>query len=942
MKDDATARIVLLDFLEQYLADSAVGEPRPLETYVARFPGFEDLIREEYARQRSATSPRDSAPSLRAPVGSEGLRDAELMDSLRARFGAAVRYQRGEEIGRGGASRVYRARDVELARELAMKVHQGTRPSALRRFVREARVLGRLDHPGVVPIHELGLDAEGRVYFTMRLVRGQSLKQRFDALSAHPDAARRREALEAVLRVCDTMAYAHSQGVIHRDLKPSNVMLGGFGEVYVVDWGLARAVSRSGEEVSEEEQPAPEPDAPLETLAGDVLGTPAYMPPEQARGAQDEIGARSDVYSVGAILYHLLAGHAPFQDGESTPRSREMLARVLAGPPPKLASLVPDAPAELISICERSMSRDIDRRYPSCSEMAVDLRAYLDGRVVRAHRTSPLRRVRKWVARNRALSAAIAGAIVLGSGALLTWQDARAKEESLSLLADLRGPLELFDEFDTLWPAVPEQRAALEQWLARADALRDRAEGYEQQRRQIRASGVRLDDSAWVAEDYARRQVQRLADARRARAMTNGLLKQAEKEGTEDSFRIAKYRSDIASMDKEILALAAQPKKKESWHFRDSQVQLLHDRLDQFLAELDFVIGRDQARERVRLVRAALTLSDEADPPASPELEAAWSQARQAIEDLPIYGNMQLSRQRGLVPIGPDPHSKLWEFALPQSGEVPHRDEHGELQRDSHTAVVLVLIPGGNCVFGAQRVDSLARNYDPYAERLEGPLLDPSIDTFFLSKYEMTIEQWCRLTGEPREGQLSSSGQPLDGDTMLPMCCASGEWARRALAAYRLELPTSLCWELAARAGTDTPWWCGHVPSQLEGTGNIADVSWLRAYRNSASYDICGPVTFDDCFVGNAPVGSFRPNAYGLHDTIGNVAELCRDKTSPNMNVLLSQGAELYPQYGGLEIVRGGHAGEGAFGARSAARLYVDPEYTAGWLGIRPARRVDP
>src|SRR5688572_9686658 len=193
-------------------------------------------------------------------------------------------------------SRVYRARDVELDRELAMKVHHASRPGPLRRFVREARVLGRLDHPGVVPIHELGLDAQGKVYFTMRLVRGRSLKECFLALHEQRSSEARRDALEAVLRVCDTMAYAHSQGVIHRDLKPSNVMLGRFGEVYVVDWGLARLMASNDEVEQLRASSLPDPKPPLETLTGNVLGTPGYMAPEQARGAHWEVGPRADIY----------------------------------------------------------------------------------------------------------------------------------------------------------------------------------------------------------------------------------------------------------------------------------------------------------------------------------------------------------------------------------------------------------------------------------------------------------------------------------------------------------------------------------------------------------------------------------------------------------------------------------------------------------------------
>ncbi|MGE3166583.1 MAG: tetratricopeptide repeat protein [Planctomycetota bacterium] len=296
------------------------------------------------------------------------------------------RYQVGEEVARGGMGAILRVWDRSLERTLAMKVMLAERRASgensplLQRFLREARITGRLDHPGVVPVYEIGVDATQGVFFTMRLVAGRDLRQIFDLVRRRVDGWTRRRALEVVLKVCDTMAYCHEQGVVHRDLKPANIMVGSFGEVYVMDWGLARLADESCPNVSTDDgaQSALAMDGPDASLthAGLVLGTPAYMPPEQALGLNELVGPRADVYSVGAMLYALLAGCAPYRDGEAPPA--EVIAAVRVGPPTAIAVLDPQAPAGLVAICERAMARDLEQRYGSMASMADALREYLE------------------------------------------------------------------------------------------------------------------------------------------------------------------------------------------------------------------------------------------------------------------------------------------------------------------------------------------------------------------------------------------------------------------------------------------------------------------------------------------------------------------------------------------------------------------------------------
>ena len=269
------------------------------------------------------------------------------------------------EIGRGGMGTVLRVRDPALKREMALKLVNAEPRNAFAqtaasvqvsrkaqgRFLEEAQVTSQLAHPGIVPVHALGEAEDGRPYFTMQLVQGRDLRQIFELVEEGSEGWTRTRALGVVLRVCEAMAYAHSKGVIHRDLKPSNVMVGEFGEVYVMDWGVARVLGRkdvhdrrlraaieSDRLRAREEPEAHADDAGLRTMDGDVVGTPVYMAPEQAEGRLEAVGERPDAYSVGALLYHLLAGTVPYVARGERPSGREVLRRAPAGAPPPPSS----------------------------------------------------------------------------------------------------------------------------------------------------------------------------------------------------------------------------------------------------------------------------------------------------------------------------------------------------------------------------------------------------------------------------------------------------------------------------------------------------------------------------------------------------------------------------------------------------------------------------
>lgn len=361
-------------------------------------------------------------------------RAEKLLSELQGRPNRFGDYERGDEIGRGGMGLVVAIRDRVLRREMAMKLalDRPSGPDARRieRFLEEAQITSQLDHPGIVPVHELGVDPEGRAYFTMRRVEGRNLSEVFALIRSGREGWTVPRAINVLLRVCETLEYAHSRGVVHRDLKPSNVMVGRFGEVFVMDWGLAKVLSRSTELAEEQrgEQVATHrsessTDHAGATVEGDVMGTPAYMSPEQALGNVARVDARTDVYAMGAMLYELLAGHRPFCGPEESPPPAVVRARALAGPPAPLGRQAPTAAPELVAVCEKAMARSIELRYASVAELRAELNAFLEQRVVGAYRTGPWAEARKWVARNRAFAASLLGVlalVVIGGGGFAT------------------------------------------------------------------------------------------------------------------------------------------------------------------------------------------------------------------------------------------------------------------------------------------------------------------------------------------------------------------------------------------------------------------------------------------------------------------------------------------------------------------------------------------
>jgi eukaryotic-like serine/threonine-protein kinase len=341
------------------------------------------------------------------------------------------RFKLIRQHARGGIGQVWLARDGELQRDVAVKEIQpryAESEGQRARFVLEAEITGNLEHPGIVPVYSLGRNADGRPYYAMRFIEGESLSsaiRQFHHIAAAENASAEtrkhpgwgiefRLLLRRFLDVCDAIDFAHSRKVLHRDLKPANIMLGRYGETLVVDWGLAKVIGKS-------DVFPPDDDGHLEpdlgggsltssghTEQGTTIGTPSYMSPEQARGEIDRLGPPSDVYSLGATLYEFLTGRAPFPGKNIA----QVLAKVLKGDFPAPRTLDRTIPAPLESVCLKAMALEPEARYQSVHDMAQDLEHWLADEPVAAYSERPLERLGRWLRQHRTLTYAAATALL--------------------------------------------------------------------------------------------------------------------------------------------------------------------------------------------------------------------------------------------------------------------------------------------------------------------------------------------------------------------------------------------------------------------------------------------------------------------------------------------------------------------------------------------------
>jgi Flp pilus assembly protein TadD len=330
---------------------------------------------------------------------------AATTDQIKPAGAGGTRYRVLRPHARGGLGEIYVAEDTELHREVALKEIQAERardPGSRGRFLLEAEVTGRLEHPGIVPVYGLGSYPDGRPFYAMRFIKGDNLGhaiQRFHQSKKGFDTVEFRQVLRRFLDLCNAVAYAHDRGVLHRDLKPGNVMLGEFGETLLVDWGLAKVVGRGEPGGGEAALRLSSGSDVVETAAGSAVGTPAYMSPEQAEGRLEALGPATDVYSLGATLFCLLTGRPPVPDGPVA----EALEKVRRGDIPPAEQIRAGVPKALGAACAKAMALKPGDRYPSAQALAQDVERWLADEPVSAYRDPPLARAGRWARKHRAL-----------------------------------------------------------------------------------------------------------------------------------------------------------------------------------------------------------------------------------------------------------------------------------------------------------------------------------------------------------------------------------------------------------------------------------------------------------------------------------------------------------------------------------------------------------
>ncbi len=589
--------------------------------------------------------------------------------------GSERRYRIVRPHARGELGQVYVAEDRELHREVALKEIQpqyAQDPRSRQRFLREAEIIGRLEHPGIVPVYGLGQHADGRPFYAMRFVKGTNLQEAIHRFHAAEDASRDpaerslawRRLLGRFVAVCQAVAYAHSRGVLHRDLKPSNIVLGKHGETLVVDWSLAKTIGRPEATTDGEEQTlGPSAGSGVEpTQLGSAIGTPAYMSPEQALGQLEVLSPASDVYSLGATLYTLLTGKPPFESKEV----REILRQVQEGrlvPPQQVNPAVPPA---LAAICLKAMARQPKARYVSALDLATDLEHWLAEEPVTAH-TEPFRmRAWRWMRRrptlvSGSLAALVAGVVFLGVlAALLLRQNlvlAQAnvqerqareelaqKQEALAQAHDTerRANAELDEKNKTLEQANASERAAREEVIRKNQALAQANTALDEKHRLLRQAHA----SERAAREELARQHEVLTRAhdkeRRANAELDEKNKALEKvNANERAAReelLQKHQALTRAHDKERQTNTELARKNQALTQANAKERAAREELTRQHEALT------RTHDKERQVNAELALKNQALEKASANeraakllAEASFALANQAIEDYLIH-----------------------------------------------------------------------------------------------------------------------------------------------------------------------------------------------------------------------------------------------------------------------------------------------------------------
>ena len=834
-------------------------------------------------------------------------------------------------LGQGGMGTVYRVERTSPVRMQAalklIKLGMDSR-AVVARFEQERQALARMQHDGIAKVYDCGTSGRGQPYFVMELVEGRPLTAFCEAHGF--DVAQK---LHLVQQVCNAIQHAHNKGVVHRDLKPSNVLVSGDPDaprIKIIDFGLAKAL---GEKLVE---------ATLFTEAGQTIGTPEYMAPEQADPQNADVDTRADVYSLGVILYELLVGELPFPTDELRRATPSAMQRILlekdpprpsarlrsnAGRTRERAALLRALRSDLDWVVLKALEKDRERRYETPDALAEDLRRFLEHEPLVAGPPSAAYRLKKTLQRHRlqftAAFLVLATALVGAAFAIDYAFEAKEHEQ----LAESR--------------AKDNEALAARESQAKELAMREKVRADEKVRDFDLLSAVLRHDRA--VEEKARLYP---ATPDKLPAIQRWLAGETE--------QLLAMRPAIQATVDKLTGQDADPAD------RSSSTKFLAETLASLLPKLDMLASKEKPQVE-QLLRWAQFLRETARQD-HPGAATTWEQCRVAVaaaDDVVAsarYHGVSIDFANdaflGLVPLGVNPVTKLlefydlrsaWDGAIdPSTIPIPRIAADGSIRVGPETGIVFVLLPGGHVELGAQNKDPNAPRYEKTQAALNWPMR-ARLDPFLVARHELTRAQWQRMwTWDDTEAQptfFRGDGKAA-GKGMHPNNPVDNvSWHMADLLARRhgMSLPTTAQWEYSCRGGTDTPWWCGTSPKDLEGKANLCDKTGARLFRHWGA-----PTPFDDAYVFHAEVGTFAPNPFGLYDVHGNVWEWCLETWEGQTQVRDGDGLRFGGPDRGVADQCGGAFESAADHARSAFSIHQKKDTRSGDMGLRVVRLLHP